>query len=97
MEQFDKYNEIFNNKFNFIYTNQYLFGLLILCTIIYCIIIRNRLPNYLDKLLHNNLFIFIAISYTLYKVNNDIKLSVLLTFGFLLIMSQIKKINMKTL
>jgi len=95
MEQFNslfgKYNSMFNDKFNYIYTNQYLFGLLILCTIIYCIIVRNQLPDYLDKLLHNNLFIFVAISYTLYRVNDDIKLSVVLTFCFLLIMSLIKK------
>ena len=95
MEQFNslfgKYNTMFNNKFDFIYTNQYLFGLLILCTMIYCIIVRNQLPEYLDKLLHNNLFIFVAITYILYKVNDDIKTSVILTFSFLLVMSLIKK------
>ena len=95
MEQFNslfgKYNTMFNNKFDFIYTNQYLFGLLILCTMIYCIIVRNQLPEYLDKLLHNNLFIFVAITYILYKVNDDIKTSVVLTFSFLLVMSLIKK------
>lgn len=95
MEQFnsmfDNYNNMFNNKFDFIYSNQYLFGLLILCTIIYCIIVRNQLPEYLDKLLHNNLFIFVAITFILYKVNDDIKTSVVLTLSFLFIMSLIKK------
>jgi len=94
MEQFNnfssEYNEMFNRQFDFIYTNQYVFGLLILCTILYLIVVKNQLPDYVNKLLHNNFFMFAAISFTLYKVNNDIKTSVILTFCFLAIMTLVK-------
>jgi hypothetical protein len=94
MEQFNnfssKYNDMFNQQFGFIYTNQYVFGILLLCTILYLIVVKNQLPDYINKLLHNNFFMFAVISYTLYKVNNDIKTSVVLTFCFLAITSLVK-------
>lgn len=90
MEQFNnfssKYNDMFNQQFGFIYTNQCVFVILLLCTVLYLIVVKNQLPDYINKLLHNNFFMFAVISFTLYKVNNDIETSVILTFCFLFIM-----------
>ena len=89
----DKFNSVFNDKLECMYTNQYLLGFVVLCTIIYCIIIRARAPRIIDRLLRNRLFIFSALSFILYKVNHDAKISVLLTFGFMIVMSLGKNKN----
>lgn len=83
----DKFNSMFDSKFECVYTNQYLLGFMILCTIIYCMIIRTKVPTFIDKILRNKLFMFVAISFILERINHDTKTSVLLTLGFLLIMS----------
>ena len=90
MEQFNnfsgKYNDIFNNQFDFIYNNEYILGFLILCTLLYLIVAKNQLPDYVNKLLHNEFFMFAVITFSLFKVNKNLHTSVLLTLFFLGVM-----------
>ena len=61
----------------------------------YVILARPELPSYIVKIFENPLFRLVVISYILYESNNDLLLSVLVTFSFLLIMYLINKQNVK--
>jgi hypothetical protein len=86
-----KYNEMFNEHFNYIYNNQYILGLLVLCTVIYFIILRNKVPKYIDNILQNNLFVFLVLSFSLYKLNGNVNMAIMVSLCYLLVVTLLRK------
>ena len=71
--------------------NNIVYLLVSLFLILYVTLDIPKLPHFIIKLFENILFRLIIIIYILYKTNHDLKLSVLVTSGFLLIMYLINK------
>jgi predicted PurR-regulated permease PerM len=71
--------------------NNIVYLLVSLFLIFYITLDTPILPHFIIKLFSNILFRLIIILYILYNTNHDLKLSVLLTCGFLLIMYLINK------
>jgi len=71
--------------------NNIVYLLVLLFLIFYVTLDMQKLPHFIIKLFSNRLFRLIIILYILYKTNSDLKLSVLVTSGFLLIMYLINK------
>ena len=71
--------------------NNIVYLLVSLFLIFYITLDTPILPHFIIKLFSNILFRLIIILYILYKTNHDLKLSVLVTSGFLLIMYLINK------
>ena len=86
-----KYNEMFNEHFNYIYNNQYILGLLVLCTVIYFIILRNKVPKYIDNILQNNIFVFLVLSFSLYKLNGNVNMAIMVSLCYLLVVTLLRK------
>jgi hypothetical protein len=75
-----------NSISDLIHDNKYITPILVLFTIVYADLARPQLPKYMEELFENMFFRLVVISFILYKANNDIQTSVLITFCFLFIM-----------
>ena len=92
MNNINEFNKVFNKNLGWLRTNNYI-GLFL---VIYVAFAHPHIPSYLARLLTHPIIRFIIISFILYKYTNNIQTSVLLTFGFLLVIQILNKQKMNT-
>jgi hypothetical protein len=91
MDSLSKFNKSFNKTFGWLHDNKYVMSVLVIILTVYVTLVRPKLPTYIEKLFQNFYFRLIVISFILYKANNDMSTSVLLTFCFLFIIHCVNK------
>jgi hypothetical protein len=89
MDTFKSFNDAVNSQIGWIHDNNYIAPILVLILCLYVTLVRPELPKYIEKLFENFFFRLIVLSFIVYKANNDIQTSILLTFSFLFIMHTI--------
>jgi len=72
-----------------IHDNKYITPIIVLFTTIYADLARPQIPKYMEELFENMFFRLFVISFILYKSNNDMQTSVLITFCFLFFMHMV--------
>ena len=91
MNNINEFNKVFNKNLGWLRTNNYVVTVLVLFLVSYVAFARPHIPSYLEQFLMHPIVRFIIISYILYTSTNNIQTSVLLTFGFLLVMQLLNK------
>ena len=89
MDYFKGFNDAVNSQIGWIHDNNYVAPVLVLILSLYVTLVRPELPKYIERLFENFFFRLVVLSFILYKANNDMQTSVLLTFSFLFIMHTI--------
>lgn len=87
----EKYNQIVKENLDNIFQNKYIYSFIIVILVLYPVLIRPTLPQYIEKLFMNPIFRLLCISYILYKSTHNMQLSILLSFCFLITMHMINK------
>ena len=72
-------------------SNQVLHMIIYMFLVSYVVSIQPKLPNFIEGLFKHTLFRLICISYILWRANDNIQLSILLTFSFLIIVHYTNK------
>ena len=91
MNFYDKITSFNIRDLSNLHSNQVLHMIIYMFLVSYVVSIQPKLPNFIEGLFKNTLFRLICISYILWRANDNIQLSILLTFSFLIIVHYTNK------
>ena len=91
MNFYDKITSFNTHDLSNLQSNQVLHMIIYIFLVSYVVSIQPKLPNFIEGLFKHTLFRLICISYILWRANDNIQLSILLTFSFLIIIHYTNK------
>ena len=91
MNFYDKITSFNTHDLSNLQSNQVLHMIIYIFLVSYVVSIQPKLPNFIEGLFKHTLFRLICISYILWRANDNIQLSILLTFSFLIIVHYTNK------
>ena len=91
MNFYDKITSFNTSDLSNLRSNQVLHMIIYMFLVSYVVSIQPKLPNFIEGLFKHTLFRLICISYILWRANDNIQLSILLTFSFLIIVHYTNK------
>ena len=91
MNFYDKITSFNIRDLSNLQSNQVLHMIIYMFLVSYVVSIQPKLPNFIEGLFKHTLFRLICISYILWRANDNIQLSILLTFSFLIIVHYTNK------